>query len=243
MKLTLKPKKVVVILGTIITCLILANLGGLVSTHYLGHDYLFGLVPLFDLDQERNIPTLYSSIAILLCSALLTVIAVARKRKGQQDHPYWIGLAAVFLFLSIDESLSFHERLSIPIKTALNTSGFLVSAWVIPYTFFVIILLLSYLRFLLNLPRKIRYLMSIAGIIYIAGAIGFEMIGGFYWELNNYQKDFTFGLIACCEESLEMIGILIFAYSLMSHIDSEFGSLYIRISSSMENGRPSDSPR
>ncbi len=37
---------------------------------YLGDDEPFGLIDLFDFDIEGNIPTLYSAVSVLFCSAL-----------------------------------------------------------------------------------------------------------------------------------------------------------------------------
>ena len=40
----------------VVAALAVAHLAGLVSRHYLGHDHVFGLVRLFDLDREHNVP-------------------------------------------------------------------------------------------------------------------------------------------------------------------------------------------
>jgi len=232
MEMKFQPKKVALFLGIIIIFLILAHIVVKFSTFYLGHDTVFGIVPLFDLDKEKNIPTFYSSVLLLFCSLLLAITAFVTKKKGKHDFHYWIGLAVIFLFLSIDEFTTIHELLIEPLRSALNTSGFFYFAWVIPYGISVIIFLLLYLRFLINLPIRIRLLFIIAGVIYIAGAIGLELVGGYYYELQEGQRDLTYVIITSFEESLEMVGILIFIYALMLYIDSELNGLYLRITSS-----------
>lgn len=227
-----QPKKVTLYLGTIIIFLVLAHIAVQFSTFYLGHNHVFGIVPLFDLDKEKNIPTLYSSVSILFCSFLLAIIAFARKKNGKHDFHYWIGLAVIFLFLSFDEFTSIHERLIRPLRSALNTSGFFYFAWVIPYGISVIIFLLLYLRFMINLPARIRLLFILAGLIFISGAIGLELVGGYYCELKEEQRDLTYVIITTFEETLEMVGILIFIYALMLYIDSELNGIYLRITSS-----------
>ncbi len=226
MTITYEPKKVVVVLGTIVICLIVANMVGIVSKYYFG----YSRIALFDLDREANIPTLYSSTTMLLCAGLLAVIAAARKRQERRDYLYWAGLAVVFLFLSADETAGLHERLIIPLRSALHTSGTLYFAWVIPYGIFVITVMLVYLRFLFSLPVGIRYLIIFAGILYVAGALGGELIGGYWIELHG-QANITYALITTCEESLEMTGILVFIYALMSYITSELKGLFFHIGS------------
>lgn len=226
MTITYEPKKVVIFLGTIVICLIAANFVGIFSKFYLGSSRIV----LFELDREANIPTLYQSVTILLCAGLLAVIAVARKREKKRNYLYWAGLAAVFLFLSADETAGIHERLIIPLRTALHTSGFLYFAWVIPYGILLITMMVTYFRFLFSLPVRFRYLMIFAGILYVAGALGGELISGQWSDLHG-QENLTYTLITTCEETLEMVGILVFVYALMSYITSELKDLFFHIGS------------
>jgi hypothetical protein len=236
MTIILKPKTVLLFLAMIIAIINIGNAAGLISTYYLGQPFVFGLFPLFDLDKERNIPSYFSSVALLFCASILYVIALARKRTSEHDYLHWGGLSAVFLFLSFDEFAELHERLIEPLRTALGTSGVLYYAWVLPYGIFVAIMISIYLPFLRNLGRRIRRLSVIAGVVYIAGAIGCELISGYYFDAYK-QKDVTYALIATCEETLEMTGIVIYAYALMSYIDSNLGDLFFRITSSPEGSK------
>ncbi len=226
MTITFEPKKVAVFLGVIIICLIAANMVGIVSKYSFGSHR----IALFDLDKEGNIPTLYSSIATLLCAGLLAVIAIARKRQGKRAYLYWAGLAIIFLFLYVDDGAAIHENIIGPLRTALHTSGILYFAWVIPYGIFVIVLGLIYLRFLFSLPMRSRFLIIFSGILFVGGALGFELIGGKWTELYG-QENITYELITTCEQSLQMAGILTFIYALMSYITSELKDLSFHIGS------------
>lgn len=233
MTITFEPKKVVVFLGTIIICLIVANMVGIVSYYYFGSHR----IALFDLDKEANIPTLYSSVTLLLCAGLLTFIATARKRQAKREYLYWAGLVVIFLFLSVDETAGLHENLIRPLRTALNTSGVLYFAWVIPYGIFAIAMMIIYSRFLFSLAVRIRYLIIFAGLLYVAGALGGEIIGGPWAELHG-QENITYALMTTCEELLEMTGILVFIYALMSYIASELSDLFFHIGSPAGNVIP-----
>lgn len=230
MVITLKPKKIAIILGTIIILLVFASIICTVSK-YLGLPNILSVYQLFILDREGNIPTYFTSVVLLLAASLLYFIAIANKKQGEHDYLYWIGLAAVFVFLSIDEFTGLHERLNTPIQARLNTSGQLYYAWAIPGGGFVVIMMLIYRRFVFNLPKRIKRMIIIAGLIYVAGAIGVEMIGCYYRGLHE-QSDITYEFITTCEESMEMIGIMIFVYALMSYIDLRLSNLTLQISSS-----------
>lgn len=230
MTITFNPRKVVTLLGGIVIVLILANFVAIISAFYFNRSNLLGFVPLFRLGYEKNIPTLYSSVTMLLCSGFLAIIAIAKKRLAKNNYFYWAGLAAIFLFLSADEFATIHERLITPLRERLGTSGIFYFAWVIPYGILGILLFLIYFRFLLSLPAKMRNLMILAGVIYVAGALGFEMIDGYWYELHG--ADIIYVLMTTLEETLEMVGILVFIYALMSYIEVEFLDLSFRISSS-----------
>lgn len=213
-----------------ISLLLLLNFATIFVRFYFGYDVALGLVPLFNFGTEQNIPTLYSSIALLTSSLLLLVIALSHKRGGD-SYFYWLGMAFIFLFLAVDETASLHERLIRPIRESFNTSGLLYFAWVIPYGAAVLIFVMTYSRFLMRLPRSTCVLFLVSGTTFIAGAIGFELLGGRHYELQG-NDNATYVLFQTAEESLEMLGIVIFIYSLLDYIVTRFGSVTLTLKSS-----------
>ena len=61
-----------------------------------------------------------------------------------------------------------------------------------------------------------RRLFLIAGITYISGVLGMEMVGGAY--VSQYGKTLTYGIIGSFEELLEMSGILVMIYALLDYL-------------------------
>ena len=60
-------------------------------------------------------------------------------------------------------------------------------------------------------------LFLISGSLFVLGAIGFEILGG--WQEEIYGKFGIFYAICyTCEEFLEMLGVVIFNYSLLTYI-------------------------
>ena len=224
MVLTLKPKTVLSLLAAVVACLIGANLVGLVS--YFGFDS--SRLGMFDLDQEGNVPTFYASASLLFCGVLLGVITAAKRKQKSKDVVYWLFLSAIFIFLSVDESASLHERLITPIRDAFSTTGIFYYAWVIPYGCFVILMVAIYIRFVFALPKKIRFLFLLSGAVFVSGAIGGEFIGGYWYE--SYGVDnLTYATITMFEESFEMVGIVIFIYGLLSYLSTELSDVSLSI--------------
>lgn len=221
------PKKILFTLLFIITFLLFANLLGIVSRIYFDHDYVYGLVDLFDFNAEQNIPTFYSAMALFFTSNLLLFISNLQ-RKTQNPYILWIILSIIFLFLSVDEISSIHERLNFLTRDLLGTSGFLYYAWVIPYAIVLCVFLSVYLKFLLLLPRKIMMLFLLSGAVFVSGAIGLEMVGGWQAQLHGSQG-ILYSILYTCEEFLEMLGIVFFIYTLLAYILIQYKQLEITL--------------
>jgi len=218
------PKRVFTYFLFVILLLLSINILGIISKYYFGHDNVYGLVKLFDFDTEKNIPTFYSTIALFFVSVLLLFITLAHKKLKSSYFP-WLGLAIIFLFLSVDEFVSIHERFTTPVsKLLIRSCQVHPAAWTIPYGIALIVLIIVYFKFLMGLPRRIRNLFLLSGAIFVTGAVGFEFFGGHHVKLYG-EENFVFSLFYTCEEFLEMLGIALFIYTLLLYISTQFRSL------------------
>jgi hypothetical protein len=210
------PQKAAKTLLSIVLFLVLADIAGQVSTYFFGHGRLLGFVKLFDLNREGNIPSWYSSIALLLCAFLLANIASLKK--GFPYSAHWKALSFIFVYLSVDESAELHERLNYLMHPLLHGSRALNVPWLIPGSMFVVIVLISYAKFLSHLPRQIKWLFLLAGTVYVGGAVGMELIEG-YLLGNSGIETFFYQMMVVVEEFSEMFGIIIFIYALLSYLE------------------------
>ncbi len=225
MNIKICPKIVFTRFLYLILLLLLANIIGIVSKFYFDQDHFSGLIHLFDFNIENNIPTLFSSLALIFCSVLLAFIASTHKKQNSSYIP-WAGLSLIFLFLSVDEIASIHERLGAQFRIAFNTSGLLYHAWVIPYGVILVVFIIVYFRFLTRQTKSIRNLFVVSGTTYVTGALGFELLGG--WQNVLYgSNNLTYSILYTCEEFLEMLGIVIFIYALLVYITQQFKPLTI----------------
>lgn len=186
------------------------------------------LIRLVDFDKERNIPAFYSALAIMFAAVILGYIAAIEKKKNG-DYKRWMGLVFLFIFLSMDEAVSIHELLSGPTRSLMNLNGALYLAWVVPYSLLALGLLLVYVKFLFSLPFAVRTLFILSGVIFVSGAVGFELLGSNYHYIGN-AEDPGYALIYTLEELLEMMGIAVFVYSLLFYIQTELYSYSITLS-------------
>ena len=129
----------------------------------------------------------------------------------------------IFLFLAIDEACSIHE-LSIPLlRGAINAEGILYFTWVVPAFFLLGIFLITFRKFVFSLPVKTKTLFILAGFVYVGGALGMELVGGYLADTSGYNT--VYGLASSIEEILEMLGIVIFIHGLLSYVQSQLQEL------------------
>ena len=91
-------------------------------------------IRLFDLNREENIPTWFSSLLLILNAFILAIIAIRTKAQQGPYYTQWFVLAAIFLYLSVDETAQLHEMVVKRVPLAFNLSGYLYFAWIIQVT-------------------------------------------------------------------------------------------------------------
>jgi hypothetical protein len=188
--------------------------------------YLFDERPVLSrflsLSCEQNAPTWYVSSLLLLCAVLLALIALAKRQDRAAYVPHWWFLAASFLYISLDETVTIHEKAS----KWFDYDGILHFGWVIPASAVVVVLGLAYLKFLAHLPSRTRWQFICAGAVYVGGALGVEFILG-YWTDIAGSKNLTYGMIDLVEESMELGGVTLFLCSLLECVAGPEGQLQI----------------
>ena len=97
MHLSLKPRRVVLLLGGIVAFLTLADAAVLWAKFRLQHDFLFGLTPFFDFNREGNAPAFFTALALLFAAALLLVIADDARQRADRWYRHWVGLGLIFV--------------------------------------------------------------------------------------------------------------------------------------------------
>jgi len=175
-------------------------------------------------DLEANFPTFFNFLLLVGVAALLAVQATRAYQKGDPWRRHWAGLMLLMLLMAFDEAAQKHEQLTELVRRFGEFEGYLFFAWVIPGMLFALAVALIYLRFLLALPRNVAAYTLLGGGMYVAGALGVELVGA---KLSSDDRLFTvhYELVATLEESLEMLGIMVFGYGVMLRLADADGRL------------------
>jgi hypothetical protein len=215
----------------IIAVIFLAFMGAAVeiSYHVLDHKRLLGAVRQFSLIRESNVPTWYSALLLTACALSLGVIGVTRPAGKGNYRRHWLILALIFLYMSMDEAAIIHEMTIRPIRDALHLSGALYYAWTLPAAILMAIFLLSYLGFLRHLPASSRNRFILAGLIFVGGAFGTELIIGYLRDSEGYK--FASIFFSAFQEIMEMSGSSLFLAALLRHLAADGGQIRIKIRS------------
>jgi hypothetical protein len=233
--LSSSPRSVARFLSAMIVCLLCAHATGLVMRLGFGHDSVYGLVPLFDVNVEGNIPTFFSVCLGLCNAALFALIALDAKNRGDRDAVYWTVLAVGFLFLAYDECFQVHEKMTGPMRAMLGGSdpangaqlGLMYYSWVVPGLIGVFAASLFFLKFMLRLPAATRRRMLLAAVLFLGGCLGMELINGSVMESQG--DSLLYRVLVMAEEGLEMTGMATLIYAMTSHIAASCDRLEINL--------------
>jgi hypothetical protein len=239
LRIRLTPGRVGLVLGGVAVLLVVLHLIGLFFVYILGWDgdvanFLFNHV---NLANETNLPTMFQTALMLASSALLAIIWRARRAAGN-PHRLWLILAILFALLAIDEFMSHHEGLTVPVRAMLSgPSGLLYYAWVVPYALAALLLAAAYAPLIWRLGGRIRNLVILAGGTYLTGALGFELLGGLYLG-GGRDRDLIYFLLVAYEETLEAVGLILFVYALLLLIQRDHRGLVIELPPEEAETRP-----
>jgi hypothetical protein len=185
----------------------------------------------FDLGHEPSLPAFFSSVVLLLNGAMLILISRAKRQHDQTYVVHWLLLGIIFIALSIDETVMFHEMIDKLIGFAVQTSGFLSLPWVIVGGAFALLVFFSYANFLLHIRRRSALLFVASGALYVGGAVGMEVIAAGVIDQHSVESIYH-TIVQTIEESLEMAGAILFFYALGDYWSASYGPLHIASSAS-----------
>ena len=180
------------------------------------------------MDEESSLPTAFSGALLLAAALLVSVIAALKRQTRDFWQNLWRLLAVVFAYLAADELASFHEHLTDFVPEVVALTGVFRFAWVLPVIPILLVIGLLYLRFLWRLPPRTRGLFVLAGLLYIGGALGFEMVAGLVLE-RSPSAILPYLATTTLEETLEMFGVLVFVYALLDYLAALWGGVRVEL--------------
>lgn len=174
-------------------------------------DYLY----LFDVAREVNFWTWLNVAYMLFAAQALALGAWLRRRKGMPATGLALASLALIL-LSMDDFMSFHEKLD-PLGESLGGgSGFLQFAWVIPGSVIALIVIGIFVNALRSTARDVQRDLMMGVAFFFGGALGMEMISGAWLSAFGHHRPYT--LLYHIEETFEALGIIFIARAALKDI-------------------------
>lgn len=198
------------------------------AVHFFTPLKMAGLVRLFDLAREGNVPTWYQAYTLLVCAALAGIVAARQWADRAPFRVHWVLTALFCVYLSADEAASIHEMTVKPLRAAFHTTGLLYYPWIVIGGGVAIAIAILSRRFLASLPKPTRRTVLLAAAIFVTGALGVEAFGGMYAEARG-RTNFAYGAIATAEETLEMLGVLVAVRALLEYVRDHVGVVRLRL--------------
>jgi len=213
-RLVIRPGRVALWLSLTAAALSIAHLAMVYLRRAHDMDVVMGLARLFDFFHENNFPSYFSALLLLGAAGLLALIGCSTVDAFRRYRFHWFLLALVFAFLSCDELLALHERLMLPTRESLNTTGLLYAAWIIPYGAALLALAVFYWRWFIALPAVTRWRFLTAAGLFLMGAIVLEALSGAEWE-SHKTRTLLLDSYIFFEDVFEMAGAIVFIWALL----------------------------
>lgn len=174
---------------------------------------------LFGVDGEANVPSFFSGLLWVVAAAtcwLLSRISHTRRSASRS----WLAMAVICGFLALDEAATLHERLSEPVRELTGADGYLLFAWVIPYSVLCLVIAVALGRFVWALGRPVNLLVLAAGLLFVSGAAGLESLqSGLVSAAEEESGSLTYIALYTAEETLEMLGVTLFIFALLRQLE------------------------
>lgn len=169
---------------------------------------------------EGNLASWWNSTLLLTVAAtalLGGMLATSGARPGRPSRPSWLALAFAAAWLSLDETVQLHERLTAVGKAWTGAFALTVPtyAWVLPGSVLAAAGVGLAVLWGRGLPRDLRIGMFGALAVYLTGALVVEACNGWAREI---RADLLYALGTTLEEGMEMGACLIALGVLARHV-------------------------
>ena len=184
---------------------------------------------LFDLGGEGNIPAWFSSMQLFLIGLIFFLRTRQLDRDRSPSPSFLLTVSAGFLYLSVDEVSSIHEKITLVLKQVEFMPRFSGDhgIWIFIYALIALILFLVTFRAVAAMWNRYR-----RATLVMAVGVGIALLGGLVLEVISYlffrsgSTSLLHGAEVALEEFLEMAGASVALYGatlflLKSRVESQ----------------------
>ena len=212
------PKAVITTLCCIVVVLTLLSLFTAIVKQTWGSTLGFRF---FNLNEEANLPTWFSSVA-LLSSSLLTFLTAQCIRQAQKPYAKsWYLLGCGLFLMSIDEVAQIHEGYGRFLERIdfFSDLGLGYSLWLLIGLGFAAVIALIIARMWWRLPNYFKLVFLGSAMVYFGGSAVMEAVGNYY-ALQMGWESLGFMIFMHIEEVMEMLGIVLLIYGLLKYLST-----------------------
>ena len=196
------PSETVLLLGLLGVAALLALLHAIASSS--GLEVLVGYL---DMDDEKTVPTWWSSVQLLLLGILLGVLAYRQSGRDRRSGRALYFGSVFAVFFSLDEVATLHESVTRVLKRFESVPRFpgQHGIWILVYGILGLAVLAVTLPGLISFfraERSVSLKFLVGAILFALGGVGVEIVG--------YYTDPSFVLV---EETLEVIGVAVMVWA------------------------------
>ncbi|MCX6060406.1 MAG: hypothetical protein NTW69_19955 [Chloroflexi bacterium] len=227
--LTIRPRRVLYVFGGVGMIVIILSFfsqylrlfPGFYNIHQpYQADLVKDFVLEFDFNGQPGIAIYYNVLILFLASGLLFVTAHLKNLNKDAYRFYWLALAWIVLFFSIDNLAVIHEKIKLLFKDQTDVGGWSEYTWVIVGIVFFAVL---FFRFWRSLDNKYRFLFFTSAILYFSGVLGEEIT-----RLND-PTELIYSLFLTVEQGLQYAGGILLIYATLLNLTHVFPNFIVSI--------------
>ena len=187
--------------------------------HVVSSDFVQTHYWLVDMNEEYNVPALYAAMLWLIAAfnALLLSRADISHSGWPSGRQCWLVMAAISLLLGYDEAAGLHEWIGDAMPAVVQVLP--VYAWVFYGLALLAVVAAMLLPFVLSLSHGTGGAICLAGVIFVAGALGMETLGALVERgvLSDFPPGLNWRRQIALEEGCEMTGVTLLIFALRRH--------------------------
>lgn len=201
-------------------------------------DYPATIPLLFDVNTEATVPTWYSAGLLLAVATIAGLVAAVSRAAAARGAWRWLLLGAVFVAMSLDESVALHERLGELVSDTLDVDdqGPLRNPWIVAGIVPGLALGFLTARAVATLPGRTRRWVVVGLATYLGGALGLEGLSGVV--LDAQGNGFWYAAVTWAEEGAEMAGAVVLCYALLAAVEVRVREGSVRLALTHRAGAP-----
>ena len=206
--ITIPRRGITVTLSIATALLVMASVVVAVAAHEFDRPTLLGIVGLFDMDREGNVPSWFSGALLLACAVSMGIVWANASAHGEADARAWGALALFVGAASLDEVAAVHEAIGVAMGGYDDRFVYLV-----PGTLLLLIVVVLAFGFVRRLPSRVRNLLGLGAGVWALGAVVLELVQA----ASHNVGGLTGALLATAQDALELAGVIIVLHAVIHY--------------------------